>query len=139
MFRASIGFFWSTSLLAKKNLISTHQPSKKKKKKNRFGSKAEAAALLTEWATKIAPRALLEAGKVGGGTTSPPSVRVLSGAVGASESRLEVEVSGLPSLAALEALWEALPREENRAWQERLARHVATGAASLSGRADPAN
>ena len=100
---------------------------KKKKKKNRFGSKAEAAALLTEWATKIAPRALLEAGKVGGGTTSPPSVRVLSGAVGASESRLEVEVSGLPSLAALEALWEALPREENRAWQERLARHVVDG------------
>ena len=35
MFRASIGFFWSTSLLAKKNLISTHQPSKKKKKKKK--------------------------------------------------------------------------------------------------------
>jgi hypothetical protein len=35
---------------------------------------------------------------------------VLSGAIGASESRLEVEVSGLPSLAALELLWESLPR-----------------------------
>lgn len=91
---------------------------------NRFGSKAEAAALLAEWATRIAPQALGEAGK---GSFSSPSVRVLSGAVGASESRLEVEVRGLPSLAALEALWESLPREENRAWQERLARHVVDG------------
>ena len=129
----------------KKKLASAHPPQtpppppqkkKKKKKKNRFGSKAEAAALLTEWATKIAPQALLDAGKVGGGgggtaaTLPPPpapSVRVLSGAVGASESRLEIEVAGLSSLAALEALWGALPREEHRAWQERLARHVVDG------------
>ena len=132
MFPGALVFFETSarSLAAgQKKKNSKRTPSRHHLNQNRFGSKAEAAALLAEWATKIAPRALAEAGKLGAGAgrRAAPSVRVLSGAVGASESRLEVEVSGLPSLAALEVLWEALPREEHRHWQERLARHVVDG------------
>lgn len=79
----------------------------------RFGSRAEAAALLAEWIATIA----LPAG------LSPGCARVLAGAVGAPDGRLELELR-LASISALEALWAALPAPTHRAWGERLARHI---------------
>lgn len=79
----------------------------------RFGSRADAAALLAEWITTIAVPAGLPAN----------SARVLAGAVGAPDGRLELELR-LPSISALEGLWSSLPAPAHRAWGERLARHI---------------
>jgi len=77
----------------------------------RFGSKQEAAQLLQEWVRDILPAAA--------GAGGPPPARVLAASVGAADSRLQLELS-LPSLAALEAVWGAVPGDAHRAWAERM-------------------
>jgi len=79
----------------------------------RFGSRAEAAALLAEWIETVAAPAGL----------APGSARLLAGAVGAPDGRLELELR-LASLADLEGLWGRLHPPAHRAWGERLARHI---------------
>jgi hypothetical protein len=81
----------------------------------RYGRKMEAVALLQEWAREVGAPAGLA-----------PEAALVSGAVGAPESRLELEAD-FPSLAALEAFWAAIAPEPHRAWAARLAPLVIDG------------
>jgi hypothetical protein len=82
----------------------------------RYGHKMEAVALLQEWAREVGAPAGL----------APEAAALVSGAVGAPESRLELEAD-FPSLAALEAFWAAIAPEPHRAWAARLAPLVIDG------------
>lgn len=68
----------------------------------------EAIALLQEWVQSIGSQAGLTA----------ENTTILSGAVGAPESRLELEV-GLDSLAQLETFWGQIPPQAHKAWSQR--------------------
>lgn len=79
--------------------------------KFRYGRKLEAVSLLQEWVTNI------------GSEASPPlnasNTRINSGAIGAPESRLELEIT-LETLAELEQFWATIPPEAHKHWSQRM-------------------
>ena len=76
----------------------------------RFGCKAAALALLSEWVRDVASQAGL----------GSSHARLLSCQLGGSESSCEMELC-FASLAELEAFFAALPTAEHAAWSARLA------------------
>lgn len=82
----------------------------------RYGHKAEAVALMQEWVQVIGSRAGLTAA----------NTRLSSGAVGAPESRVELEVT-LGSVSDWEAMLAAIPGKEHRAWSERAMPRIVDG------------
>jgi len=84
---------------------------------SRFGHKQAAIDLMRQWWREIAPQ-------IG---WTPDQVRILSGALGAKESAIEVEVA-LPDLAALSAAWSRLAEARGQAeWAEALEPHIVSG------------
>eukprot|EP00466_Bigelowiella_natans_P021280 jgi/Bigna1/145449/aug1.99_g20157 len=82
----------------------------------RYGSKYAAVELVQEWMRTIGAKAGL----------NDNNCRLLSGAVGVKESRLEMEVD-MPSFAALETFWSSIPMEEHMDWSERMKPHMVDG------------
>lgn len=83
----------------------------------RFGHKQAAIDLMREWWRDIAPQ-------IG---WSPDQVRILSGAVGAKEAAIEVEVE-VADLAALHRAWAKLARARGQeAWAQALEPHIVSG------------
>lgn len=84
-----------------------------------FGRKDAAVDLMRRWWRDIAP-------EIGWSTDQ---LRILTGSVGAAESRIEVEVI-LEDLAALDRAWSrlgALPAQGD--WADELAPHIISGSA----------
>ena len=73
----------------------------------RFGHKREALACVQDWLEDIAS---------GAGAGSRYEMRVVTGAVGALESLIEVELEMPGGLAELQTFFGALPREEQASW-----------------------
>jgi len=83
----------------------------------RFGHKQAALALMRRWWREIAPQ-------IG---WSADQVRIASGAVGAKESDIEVEVA-IADLAALDDAWTRLAEAEGQeAWAAELESHIVSG------------
>ncbi|KAL0045455.1 hypothetical protein WJX82_007122 [Trebouxia sp. C0006] len=82
----------------------------------KYGVKMEAIGLLQEWVQDIGS----QAGLIANNTT------ILSGAVGAPESRLELEVE-LDNLAELEAFWGQIPPQAHKAWSQRAQHYLIDG------------
>ncbi|KAL6782696.1 hypothetical protein ACKKBG_A07770 [Auxenochlorella protothecoides x Auxenochlorella symbiontica] len=82
----------------------------------KYGSKQEALAHIQEWILTIGQEAGLRLS----------DARILSGAVGVPESRIELELD-MPDMAALESLWASIPADQHRAWGERLAHTIVHG------------
>lgn len=76
----------------------------------------EAIGLLQEWVQNIGSQAGLTAN----------NTTILSGAVGAPESRLELEVE-LGNLAELEAFWGQIPSQAHKAWSQRAQHYLIDG------------
>lgn len=75
----------------------------------RYGVKLEAVQLVREWVSEIASCA-------SGGLQRAD---IMSGAIGAPESRLELELT-FARLADLEAFWGSIPADAHAAWSKRL-------------------
>mmetsp|Transcript_19768 Transcript_19768/g.54909 ORF Transcript_19768/g.54909 Transcript_19768/m.54909 type:complete len:273 (-) Transcript_19768:41-859(-) len=71
----------------------------------RFGRKREAVQLLQEWVRDVGSQAGLTASNTG----------ITTGAVGAPESRLELEVE-VANMAELESFWARIPVEKHTSW-----------------------
>ncbi|KAL0039602.1 hypothetical protein WJX77_003110 [Trebouxia sp. C0004] len=82
----------------------------------KYGVKMEAIGLLQEWVQNIGSQAGLTAN----------NTTILSGAVGAPESRLEAEVE-LGNLAELEAFWGQVPSQAHKAWSQRAQHYLIDG------------
>lgn len=83
----------------------------------RFGHKQATIELMRRWWREIAPQ-------IG---WSAEQVRILSGALGAKESAIEVEVT-LADLTALNAAWARLSEAKGQAeWAEALEPHIVSG------------
>jgi len=83
----------------------------------RFGHKQAVIDLMRQWWREIAPQI--------GWTVD--QVRILTGALGAKESAIEVEVI-LTDLAALNAAWARLAEASGQAeWAEALEPHIVSG------------
>ena len=90
----------------------------------KFGMKREALACVQDWLEGVAASA-------GAGTRY--DARVLSGAVGALESLIEVELEMPGGLADLQAFFGALPREEQASWSRCAAPHRHARASASAG------
>lgn len=82
----------------------------------KYGVKMEAIGLIQEWVQVIGSQAGLTA----------RNTTILSGAVGAPESRLELEVE-LDNLAELEAFWGQIPSQAHKAWSQRAQHYLIDG------------
>jgi uncharacterized membrane protein YgcG len=84
----------------------------------RYGCKADATQLLVEWVQTVGAEA--------GGADLLPRARVSTGALGAPESRLELELS-FGSMADWEAFLARIPPAAHKAWSQRVASMVVDG------------
>ena len=82
----------------------------------RYGCKQDATALLVEWVTTVGAAA----------GVAPADARVSTGALGAPESRLELELA-FASMAEWEAFLARIPAAEHRAWSQRVQGMVVDG------------
>lgn len=83
----------------------------------RYGHKAAALELLGEWVHTVAAAAGVD----------PANVRILTGAVGCPDSRVELHVDQFATLAEMDAFLASIPGAAHRAWGERFAPHVVDG------------
>lgn len=85
----------------------------------RFGHKQEAIGLMHRWWREIAP-------EIG---WQSDQARILTGSLGAAESRIEVEVH-VADLAAIDAAWSRLAGLDRQGeWAAELAPHIVPGTA----------
>lgn len=82
----------------------------------RYGYKQEATLLLIEWVQTVGA----DAG------VGPSNARISTGALGAPESRLELEVS-FDSMSDWEAFLARIPAQQHRAWSQRVQGMVVDG------------
>ena len=75
----------------------------------RYGTKLDAVELVQEWLSTVASKA----------SGNMQRAEILSGAIGAPESRLELELS-FASLQELEVFWGTVPPAEHRLWSKKL-------------------
>ncbi|MEW5301959.1 MAG: hypothetical protein WDW38_008584 [Sanguina aurantia] len=83
----------------------------------RYGQKSEATALLQEWVRDI--------GSLAGCNTE--NTRLSSGAIGAPESRLELEVNLEGGMASWDEFLSRIPSTNHRAWSQRIQSMVVDG------------
>lgn len=83
----------------------------------RYGHKAAALELLGEWVHTVAAAAGVD----------PANVRILTGAVGCPDSRVELHIDQFANLAEMDAFLASVPGAAHTAWGERFAPHVVDG------------
>lgn len=82
----------------------------------RFGQKAKATDLLLQWVRDVGSQAGL----------SSSNTSILSGAVGAPESRLVLEIE-MADFAALEFFWSSIPSKQHASWSSSIRDLVVDG------------